>query len=83
MIIMYQTSVRTPAGWRGVNIEAVAKKVSDGMAVVEQVIAINGEVAKSMMSRTGATRQRFHGLGVVSNEIGKRKRISACQIVEA
>jgi peptide deformylase len=83
MRISYQSSVYTKAGWRSVVIEAVAQKVSEGMAVVEKVLRINGQEPKANMSRTGATRQQYYGLGVAAKEIGKRKRISACKIEEA
>ena len=82
MIIEYSASVFTPAGWRGVTITADAERVSPGMARVTAVRAINGETPTGTMSRTGAKRQQFHGTGIAAREIGQRKRISACYVVE-
>lgn len=80
MIIKYNTSVFTSAGWRGVTIEAEAESAGK-MAVVVKVLAIDGENIKPTMSRTGAKRQQYHGTGIALREEGKRKRLSACQIL--
>ena len=79
--IRYVTSVFTPAGWRGVVITAEASKTSEKMALVVEVLEIDGESPKSNMSRTGASRQRFNGKSVSCREVGAKKRLSACEIV--
>ena len=76
--INYKSSVCTPAGWRGVEITALAKKISEKMAVVEKVLEISGKEPYYNMSRTGAKRQLFNGVGVAAREVGARKRLSAC-----
>jgi len=76
----YTASVFTAAGWRSVTITADAEQVSPGMARVTRVTAIDGEVPAYDMSRTGARRQSFKGLGVAQREVGTRKRLSACTI---
>ena len=78
--IDYTASVYTPAGWRSVTITAEADQTSPGMATVTKVIAIDGEAPAYGMSRTGAHRQQYNGLGVAQREIGQRKRLSACVI---
>jgi hypothetical protein len=79
--IRYVTSVYTPAGWRGVVITAEASKTSEKMAVVVEVLEINGDAPATNMSRTGATRQRFNGCGISRRETGSKKRLSACEIL--
>jgi hypothetical protein len=51
------------------------------MALVVEVLEINGESPKSTMSRTGASRQKFNGCGISRREEGAKKRLSACEIV--
>ena len=79
--ISYKASVFTPAGWRGVTITATATKTSEKMALVVEVLEINGDIPKSSMSRTGASRQRFNGCGISRREEGAKKRLSACEIL--
>jgi phage terminase large subunit-like protein len=81
IVIKYTASVYTPAGWRGVTITAKATKTSEKMALVVEVLEINGESPKSSMSRTGASRQRFNGRGISCREVGAKKRLSACEIL--
>ena len=83
MKIEYTASVFTPAGWRGVTIAADAERISAGMARVLAVTAIDGETPAGTMSRTGARRQQFSGSGVAAREVGARKRLSACSVLEA
>ena len=78
MEIMYTASVFTSAGWRPVEITATAQQVSSKMAVVTQVLLIDGSVPTGYTSRTGAKRQTYHAAGIAERELGKRKRISAC-----
>ena len=82
MIIDYTASVYTPAGWRSVTIKADAEQISAGMARVTRVLAINGETPTGTMSRTGARRQEFWGTGAAKREVGARKRLSACTLLE-
>ena len=79
--IKYTASVFTPAGWRGVTITAKATKTSEKMALVVEVLEIDGEAPKSNMSRTGASRQRYNGCGISRREEGAKKRLSACEIL--
>ena len=79
--IKYTASVFTPAGWRGVTITAKATKTSEKMALVVEVLEIDGETPKSSMSRTGASRQRYNGCGISRREEGAKKRLSACEIL--
>jgi hypothetical protein len=84
MIIRYKTSVFLPqmSEWRGVTITAEAEQVSKGMAVVTRVTEIDGEEPAGYISRTGARRQAYNARWVAQREVGKRKRLSACAILE-
>jgi len=82
MIIKYRSSVYTRAGWREVTITADAERVSPGVARVTSVQAIGGHPPTGTMSRTGSRRQEFHGAGIAMREVGARKRLSSCSIVE-
>lgn len=79
--IKYTSSVKVEAGWRDVQIKALAEQISAGMAVVREVIAIDGETPACGQSRTGAKRQQFNGKAWAAKQIGAKKRLSACQIV--
>ena len=79
--IKYTASVFTPAGWRGLTITAKATKTSEKMALVVEVLEIDGESPKSQMSRTRASRQRYNGCGISCREVGAKKRLSACAIL--
>jgi hypothetical protein len=79
--INYKSSVFTPAGWRGVTITATAEKTSEKMAIVTEVTNIDGEDVVANMSRTGAKRQAYYGIGVASREIGAKKRLGTCTII--
>lgn len=81
--IKYNASVKVDAGFRRVEITARAYPDSKGMATVVEVTAIDGEVPNYGMSRTGARRQQFNGRYVAQREQGARKRLSACELVEA
>lgn len=83
MRIEYTASVFTAAGWRSVAITADAERVSDGMARVVVVTAIDGEDPRPGMSRTGARRQQYNGAAIAAREVGARKRLSACSLLEA
>ena len=81
MKIKYNSSVLTPAGFRGVTIEAMAEKISEKRAKVLEVITIDGEEVKANMSRTGAKRQSYWGVGAARREEGKVKNLSACEVI--
>ena len=82
MQIQYTSAVKTFAGWRSVSVVAQAASISKGMAQVTSVETIDGEVPNYNQSRTGAKRQAFNGLFWANNEVGKKKRISACRVLE-
>lgn len=77
----YTVGVRTPAGWRSVDVRAEVEMTSAKMGVVKEIILVDGEIPHYGQSRTGAKRQTFNGLFVAKNEIGAKKRLSACTIV--
>ena len=79
--IRYQSSVKTPAGWRSVQIVADAERISDAMAQVKEVLLIDGETPAYGQSRTGAKRQQFNGRYFASQQIGTKKRISSCELI--
>lgn len=80
--ITYTGSVKTPAGFRSVEITAEAVLVTEKMAQVSRVLLIDGEVPSYGMSRTGANRQKYNGKFVADSQIGARKRLSACRVAE-
>lgn len=82
MKLTYNSSVYTPAGWRHVTITAEAEQISKGMGRIIKVIEIDGEVPSRTMSRTGAKRQEYWGTGVANREVGARKRLSSCTIID-
>lgn len=79
--VKYNASVFTPAGFRGVTIEAMAEKISEKRAKVIDVLYIDGDEVKPNMSRTGAKRQSYYGIGVARREIDKIKNISSCEVI--
>ena len=81
MKIKYKTSVKVTAGWRTVEVVAFATQVSPGYATVDDVLSIDGETPNRKQSRTGSKRQSFDGTFWATVEIGKRKRISALEII--
>jgi hypothetical protein len=82
MKIQYSIGVKVDAGWRQVSIVANAELISTKMAKVTQVLTIDGETPNYNQSCTGAKRQSFNGLWWAKGEIGKTKRISACDVLE-
>jgi len=79
--ISYDASVFTDVGWRGVTICADALKISAGMALVERVTSIDGEQPTGYISRTGSVRQTYHAGGIAQREVGKKKRLSTCEVL--
>ena len=82
MKIKYTTSVFTAAGWRSVSIVATADQVSPGMAKVIAVTEIDGDEPTGYKSRTGAKRQQYNATSIARREVGAKKRISTCKILE-
>lgn len=81
LVVTYKSSVKVPAGWRSIIIKAEVERITAGMAKVVGVLEIDGEEACGTLSRTGARRQEFHGPTVARQELGTRKRLSACSLV--
>ena len=82
MKIEYKTSVKTPAGWRSIDVQAIIEKTSEKTGKVTDILLVDGEKPAYMQSRTGARRQQFNGLFVARLEVGKKKRLSSCKILE-
>jgi len=82
MLINYNTSVFTPAGWRHVTITAQVEKISEKRAKVVEVIKIDGEKPTGYASRTGAKRQTYSAKGVALREVGAVKILSKCTIID-
>ena len=80
--IKYSTSVFTPAGWRSVWVRATAIPISAKMAEVTEVTKIGGEDPARSMSVSGSRRQAFNGLSISQRELGAKKRLSACSILQ-
>lgn len=80
--IKYNSSVMTAAGWRSVEITAIAEKISEKRARVTAVVLIDGEIPAYGQSRTGAKRQKYNGLYFAEKEIGKTKILSKCIVTE-
>jgi hypothetical protein len=81
MKLQYHIGVHVPAGWRQVSVLAEVERISAGMARVINVIEIDGESPGYGQSRTGARRQEFNGHYWAREEIGKKKRLSSCQVI--
>ena len=81
MKIKYSGSVLTPAGFRGVSFEALAEKISDKRVKVIEVLTIDREDVKPNMSRTGAKRQSYWGVGAAERQVGKLKNLSSCEVI--
>lgn len=79
--IKYNASVLTPAGFRSVTMTAVAEKISEKRCKIIEVTHINGDEVQANMSRTGANRQKFYGIGTASREVDKIKNLSACELI--
>lgn len=75
--VEYNSSVFTPAGWRGVTITAAAEQISEKRCRVLAVMLIDGKVPSGYTSRTGAKRQAYNAAGVSHREVGKIKNLSS------
>ena len=82
MKIEYQSSVLTPAGYRSVDVIATAKPITPKRCEVLEVLSIDGDTPKYGMSRTGANRQRYNGIYLAENEIGKKKIVSRLRVID-
>lgn len=78
--IEYSGSVLAKCGFRSVTFKALAEKISEKRCKVLNIIEIDGEEVKNNMSRTGAKRQQFYGVGAAAREEGKTKNLSSCVI---
>jgi len=83
MIIKYNTSVFTPAGWRSEEVTARVEPISAARARVVDVIDIGGNGNTGYASRTGAKRQQYSVGSVARREIGAVKLVSKAVVVEA
>lgn len=83
MIIQYNTSVFTPAGWRSESVTARVEPITAARARVVEVLDIGGNGNSGYASRTGAKRQAYNVGGVAKREIGAVKLVSKATIVEA
>lgn len=80
--VEYNSSVFTPAGWRGVTITAAAEQISEKRCRILDVMLIDGKVPSGYASRTGAKRQTYNAAGVSQREVNKIKNLSALEVIE-
>lgn len=83
MIIQYNTSVFTPAGWRNETVTARVEPITAARARVVEVLDIGGNGNTGYASRTGAKRQQYNVGGVAKREIGLVKLVSKAVVLEA
>ena len=76
MTIKYNASVMVDAGWRSVEVTAIADKISEKRVSVTRVTDIDGLGNSGYGSRTGAKRQQYHIGGIAAREEGKIKNIN-------
>lgn len=81
MLIEYNSSVFTPAGWRHVTILALVEKISEKRVKVVEVKEIDGEKPTGYTSRTGAKRQTYNAKDVALREVGLIKILSKCTVI--
>ena len=82
--VEYKASVYVQAGWRSVYFKGIAKMISDKRCEITEITHIDDEPVKANMSRTGAKRQSFYGIGAAKKEIGSIKIISklfSCELI--
>jgi hypothetical protein len=80
MVITYNSSVKTQAGWRSVTVTAEAVQISDKRVTVVKVLDIDGEGNSGFASRTGANRQKYNLGYFASAQAGLTKNIGAIQV---
>ena len=83
--IEYKTSVYLPKKgvWRSETVIAKARKINEKMAEVIEVLELGGEEAKGYISRTGSKSQVYNASGIAAREVGAKKRLSACEVIES
>ena len=62
-------------------MRATASPLSAKMVEVVEVTKISGEDPVKNMSVSGSRRQAFNGISISQREIGAKKRLSTCEIV--
>ena len=62
-------------------MRATASPLSAKMVEVVEVTKIGGEDPVKSMSVSGSRRQAFNGISISQREIGAKKRLSTCEIV--
>ena len=80
--IQYTASVLVNAGWRSLEITAIAEKISEKRCKVTEVIDVDGEGVAGYASRTGANRQKYNVGSIAQREIGSVKIISKLTVIE-
>ena len=80
--IQYTASVLVQAGWRSLEITAIAEKISEKRCKVIEVIDVDGEGVTGYASRTGANRQKYNVGYIANREIGSVKIISKLTVIE-
>ena len=81
MIIKYDSSVKTAAGWRNVTVTAEADKISEKRLIVQKVVDIDGNGSSGYASRTGAKRQEYSGGYFAKQQIGAVKLTSKVEVL--
>lgn len=81
MIVKYNSSVHTQAGWRSVKFTAKVKKISEKRCEVIEVTHIDDQPVATHMSRTGSKRQKYNGQYFAQAQTGKKKNLSGCEIL--
>lgn len=82
MIIQYNTSVFTPAGWRSEVVTAQAEAINPKRLKVVAVLDIGGNGNHGYGSRTGAKRQQYSVGGVAKREIGAIKLLGKVEVMQ-
>lgn len=76
-IVKYNSSAIVSAGWRKITIEAEVE-VEKKMAVVKNVLKINGEEPAVYQERIGSKPQTHSARAIALMEVGFKKRLSSC-----
>lgn len=79
--IIYNSSVFVNAGWRSIQVTAIAEKISEKRAKVLEVIDVDGNGNSGYASRTGANRQKYSVASVAKRELDNIKILSKCKTV--
>jgi len=82
LTIKYNASVLVAAGWRSIEITAIAEPNKTGKkATIIEVINIDGNGVGGYASRTGANRQKYNTDYIAKREIGTVKIVSKVEVV--